>query len=262
MGNSRLLPKRFKRFRESVVEDSGVNLRGNCLDFGTKTSKFSCMARFSKTVLFIIGHIPGFSIKYKNTNWFMKFLGVCVWLFNRRFMTNYTTTLKWTVYFPSEKFVKDDADRAVSILMHEFIHLWDRKQKGIAFSLLYALPQGGVILPLGLLLSIGWFIPWWGNLILGLLAILFLMPWPAPWRMLHEMRGYTMNLAYDYWLYGANMDKEDSFIAGQFTGWGYYSMWHFHKDIQARIDHVEDDIKNDRLDEPFRLAKNFLKEIP
>jgi len=220
------------------------------------------MDKFNKAVAFIGGHIPSFSIKYKNTSWFMKFLGVFVWLFNRRFMTSYTTTLKWTVYFSSEEFVKKNPDRAVAILMHEFIHLWDRKKKGIAFSLLYTLPQSGVVLPALLLLSIGWFIPWWGNLILGLLAVLFLMPWPAPWRMQWEMRGYTMNLAYAYWMRGTNMDTLDEFIAEQFIGWGYYRMWAFKADIQARIDHVEEDIKDDQLDEPFRLIKNFLKEKP
>jgi len=76
------------------------------------------------------------------------------------------------------------------------------------------------------------------------------------------MRGYTMNLAYAYWMRGTNMDTLDEFIAEQFIGWGYYRMWAFKADIQARIDHVEEDIKDDQLDEPFRLIKNFLKEKP
>ena len=220
------------------------------------------MDKFNKAVAFVGSHIPGFSIKYKNTSWFMKFLGIFVWLFNRRFMTDYVTTLKWTVYFPSEEFIAKNPDVTTSILLHEFVHLWDRRQKGTAFSLLYMLPQAGSILLLLVLLAIGWFFPWWGNLILGLLAILCLLPWPAPWRMRWEIRGYTMTLAYAYWVRHDNMDDYDKFIKKQFTGWDYYRMWPFDKDIQAKIDKVEDDIRNDRLGEPFTLAKKFLKERP
>jgi hypothetical protein len=220
------------------------------------------MDQFNRALAFIGGHIPGFSIKYKNTSWLMKALGVLIWLFNRRFMTDYVTTLRWTVYFPSPGFITKNPDLSAQILMHEFVHLWDRKQEGIAFSLLYALPQGLVVFPLLALLGAGWFIPWWGNLILGLLAILCLMPWPARWRMTHELRGYTMNLAYAYWMWGTNMDTLDEFLVKQFTGWGYYKMWDFGGDIQKRIDGVEEAIKTDRLGEPFGLVKNFLKEKP
>lgn len=219
------------------------------------------MNKFHEAAAFVSKHIPNFTVKYKNNSLFMKFLGVLVWVFNRRFMTDYTTTLKWIVYFPSEEFVKKSPDRAVSILMHEFIHLWDRKKKGVAFSLLYTLPQSGAVLPLAMLLGIGWLIPGWGNLILGLLVVLFLLPWPAPWRMQWELRGYTMDLAHAHWQ-GHNMDTLDEFIIEQFTGWNYYRMWAFENDIRARIDRVKNDIKDDRLDEPFQLAKNFLKEKP
>lgn len=216
------------------------------------------MEKFNKVVTFVKSHIPGLGVKYKNDSFLMKLLGVLIWPFNHRFMEDFTTTLKWTVYFPSKEFIEKDPDRAIMILLHEFVHLWDRKEKGVIFSLLYLLPQVGAALPLMLLLGIGWFAPWWVSLILGLLVVLLLLPWPALWRARWEMRGYTMNLAYAYWVLGTTIDSE--FIKEQFIGWNYYKMWPFEKDVQAHINLAKEAIRQNTLDKPYRLAKNFIKE--
>ena len=70
--------------------------------------------------------IPKFEIRYKDESLFMKFLAVLVWIFNRRFMTDYTTTVAPKVYFPSRAWADANPRRVWKILAHEYVHLHER----------------------------------------------------------------------------------------------------------------------------------------
>ena len=55
-------------------------------------------------------------------------------------------------------------------------------------------------------------------------SVLFLVPWPSPWRTKWELRGYGMNVALTQWLYGVFTQKHRESIIGQFTGPSYMFM--------------------------------------
>jgi hypothetical protein len=174
-----------------------------------------------------------FNIAYKEDSGFMKFLGTLMF-FNPRFMDKYITTIGKTVYFPSAEFVAIHAPALRSVLAHEFYHIWDAKRTGsLRWHLLWLFPQ--VLAPLALLalLAFVWFPAIW-----MLLALLFLIPWPAYWRKKYELGGYTMSLfalneqLKDWGLDEAKRREEltetaDIMDKGQFRGAYYYFMWPF-----------------------------------
>lgn len=217
------------------------------------------MENFIQACNFVKSIIPGFRVKYKNRSLLMKFLGALIWPFNRNFMTDYVTALKWTVYFPSEKSIHSNPESAIEILMHEFIHLWDRKQKGVWFSLGFLSPQIWAIVPFAGLAVFGWLFPiWTDSLILGI-GMLCLAPWPSPWRTRFELRAYTVTLAYKQWTLGVLASAEGmEWIEQQFTGWYYYKMWPFKNSIANRIDTIIEQIRANKLGIPVTYVRTFL----
>lgn len=186
--------------------------------------------------------IPGAQVKFKNESWLMKMIGFILSPFNPGFMTDYITTIGYTVYFPTRQYYESAPEASFSILTHEFVHMWDRKQDSL-FSLKYLFPQ--ILLPIPLVLfTLFAFDAAWilgllplayvigiafskrsrASLIISLVAgsvaslafgVLFakwrilillgcavLAPWPAFWRSHYELRGYGMNMALQQWLYG------------------------------------------------------------
>jgi hypothetical protein len=212
-------------------------------------------------------YFPKFEVRYKNTSWLMRFLGVVLYLFNRKFMTDYTTTLGYIVYFPSRKYVEKSDSRAMRILTHEFVHIWDRNILGwFKYTVGYMFPQICALVPLLAMLVLCWFsfpgkqaTAW----ILGANAIGCLFPWPAPWRMLLELRGYTMSAAVRLWWRSETIQWD--WIYAHFTGWDYYRMWPYPKDITERFAVGMQPIFEDRpalLGSPFVLIKQWLQEAP
>jgi len=171
--------------------------------------------------------------KFKDESRFMRFLGVML-LFNPKFMTSYTTVIGNTVYFPSKKWMHENESSAAAVLCHELVHVDDGKRVGkLTFALSYLFPQ---LLALFALSSfvIG---PW------GLLFLVFLGPWPAPFRAFWELRGYLMTDMVRMRQTGKYSRLE--WIIGQFTSGTYYFMWQFPK-------HLEEEIENNR-----ELIENF-----
>jgi hypothetical protein len=124
-----------------------------------------------------------FSIKYKNQSLLMRVIGFLLF-FNKDFMTKYITTIGNTIYFPSEEFVITKEQTSINILAHELVHVQQAKHYSkIIFSILYLFPQCLVVLSLLAPISL-WF----------LFFLLFLLPFPAPWRTKFELEGYTMSL--------------------------------------------------------------------
>lgn len=214
---------------------------------------------FENMVALVKKEIPNFEVKYKNESLSSKILGILVWLFNRHYMTRYTTTRYPCVYFPSRKFVKESPSRAVKILAHEFVHLVDRKRCGFWFTLSYGLPQIAALVFLLIPAIVAFVQPWWVALLTAIPAAVCLLPLPAYWRMKWEMRGYAMNVAIDYWHYGSVQVSTLAWIATHFTGWDYYKMWPFKKNVMDRLSDVVDEIKQNQVGYPFREVKQFVK---
>jgi len=181
--------------------------------------------------------IPGFRIGYKDEklalrDWKLWVAARTVGLFNKRFMTDYTTTLYPTVYFTSRSVVEEDPLGCFRTLCHEYVHLWDEKKRRLLFPTSYLLPQILAVFSLGALGAI-WCL--WFLLFLGFLG--FLAPWRSPWRSRWEMRGYTMNLLTHYWSQGTVPESLRSHIVPCFTDVGaYYRMWPDAKAVRLEID--------------------------
>ncbi len=187
--------------------------------------------------------VPGFAIRFKNKSLWMRFLGIFAQLFNREFMTRYTTTTGRSVYFPTEELFLAHQGIYAETLAHELMHMVERKQEGLVWNFLrYAFPQILAVLALFALGAIWnlWFL-------LALLFLLALVPLPAPGRMNIELNGYTMSMAVAFWIRGTISDQYFEFYTKQFTSSAYYFMWPFSKDIMHRLKMRAQDIRTDAV---------------
>jgi len=221
---------------------------------------------------FVREHIPGFEVRYKNESWVSKIIAILIWVFNREYMKSYTTTRYPCVYFPSKKFVNDNPRLATKILLHEFVHLWDRKNQGVMFTLRYLSLQWMAI-PNILFATIWVFVvqyPEWARwTFAGLgwgVGVLCLLPWPSKGRAKAEIRGYSMNMAVNYWRYGVVRQKTKDWIIEKFTGWEYYRMWPWESDVnswltracaQVRYELFGMESISGRSGRPYQLAKEM-----
>lgn len=165
----------------------------------------------------------GLQIRFKDESFFMKLLGFILF-FNPKFMTNYTTTIGRTVYFPNHKWLAEKKDDVAHVLAHELVHIRDADEAGsLIFSYGYLFPQSFAVLSL-----FATFVsPWW------LLCLLFLLPIPAPIRTYYELRGYAITDATYYKSTGEFTDI--SWMSSQFTSGSYFFMWPFKNNIESRI---------------------------
>lgn len=178
------------------------------------------MSSFNKVLSYLKTKNSKINIYYKDKSNLMKLLSY-VLFFNKNF-NDYTTTIGNNVYFPSEKYIQQNDVIAAITLIHEYVHIDDRKNYGLWFSFSYLLPQIFALLFIALLPI--------KFLISALGLILFLLPLPAYFRKVWEVRGYTANLIAYYVLYPDKVDRfdmlidvyNDNFIYSQ-----YYYMWVF-----------------------------------
>lgn len=201
--------------------------------------------------------IPGHNVRYKDENFISKLIGVLVWIFNRRYMTSYTTTRFPDVFFPSQSFVEENWLRAWKILSHEYVHLYDRLTQGVWFNVRFLSPQIFALLAIAAVMTI-WTGPWG---LLGLTPLVLALPWPSPGRKNIELRGYMMSMAVNYWRYGSIREQTVEWIAGQFTGSAYYFMWPFGGDIRAKLWQAARDIESGKVlnDPVFREVHDIVK---
>lgn len=204
--------------------------------------------------------VPGFKLAFKDESWHQRVLGLVLSPFNKRYLSDYATTLGDTVYLPSKEFYEASPDRAFSILAHEFVHLCDSKTHGRWFQASYLLPQllGVLLAPLAVL---GALISWW-SLALLLPALACLAPLPSPWRSHWEARGYTMTMAVFYWMSGSCSSAQRGNIALNFYGPGYYFMTWGQSRAEKLINYRYEEIVAGRFDgeEPFSVVKAFMSE--
>lgn len=232
--------------------------------------------KYEETIKIIKTRLPNFQVKFKDENLLQKMIGFILF-WNKKYMTEFTTTMFGNVYFPSKEWLEkgiklpDDTKnsgyreiggyrRAWKTLWHEYIHLWRAKKLRPWFNISYLLPQIlAVISPLSLLAI------WFNNLWLICAAtLIFLAPLPAYWRMKEELYAYTMSLALNIWRYGSVKDSSLEYIKNHFTGWNYYLMWPFSDDIDGLLEKAVRDIEYKKVfdypnSEPFHEAYSFIK---
>lgn len=168
-------------------------------------------------------YFPNLQIKYKNESRFMKFVGMLLF-FNKTFMTNYTTTIGSTIYFPDSKYLESNPVSGAVTLLHELVHVYDSmKYTRFLFSILYLSPQILFLFTLPLMI-ISW------KLIF--VSLLFLLPLPSFFRMHFEKRAYLVSLyVLNYLIINkmihADLDANKEYYLTQFKSGGYYFMWPF-----------------------------------
>jgi hypothetical protein len=204
--------------------------------------------------------VPNFEVRYKDSSWVQKLLGFFLGFFSSGYMTKFTTTLYPNVYFPSEAFYKEDAGKSFAILAHERIHLLDTQSNPIWFRVSYLLPQLLCVpfIALGFLfLSLSW----WVSGIFLVLGILSLLPWPSPWRVAIERRGYAANLAITYWVTGKVPSKLVGKIYDHFVNSDYYWMSWGQASVNAWLDSVQTSLRDGTLkrEAPYSSIYIFLK---
>jgi len=180
------------------------------------------MTHFEYLVDELQTHVP-FRIRYKDESPEMEVIDAFVSPFSPTFMENYTTVIGSTIYFPSRAALMRNEEQAMRTLAHEAVHLLDADRWWMPiFSMGYLFPQ---ILALGVFLS-PW-LGWW-----AMLFLLFLLPWPAPFRFYYESRAYAIDMLL------APADKQDIYmqrIVKQFTGWSYFRMYPFPDFVEGQI---------------------------
>ncbi len=203
--------------------------------------------------------IPKFEIRFKDESKLQKFLGLLVWLFNREYMTRYTTTLYPVVWFPSRAFYESRPKVSFTILAHELVHLLDTQKHPFWFRVSYlfpqvlALPAFLAIIPTAIVAGL------WALLPLGI-ALVLLAPWPAPWRSFWEYRGYGMNLAVFQWSSSVAMEEMRDAIAGHFVTAGYYFMCWSRQTATAKLTEYVTAAREGALQqqEPYKQVYEFL----
>jgi hypothetical protein len=178
-----------------------------------------------------------FFIKYKNESFLMKLLNIILF-FNKGFMTDFTTTIGNTIYFPSKELIEQDPDLAISIVSHELIHIKQSKSYGgLGYSILYLFPQ---ILSLLSILFVVWF-PF-------IFCLIFLLPIPAYFRMKFEFEGYLATLlmlklilterGFSKEEIKNKLEEKGNVLNKYFKDSGYYYMWPFGVDFTKEIQSI------------------------
>jgi hypothetical protein len=104
----------------------------------------------------------------------------------------------------------------------------------------------------------GWALVGWKLLIL-LGALLFVIPWPAPWRTKWELRGYSMNVAFAVW-WGYWTPAIRDQIALNFTGPNYFFMCWSSSKIRAALDQAAEKAQAGEIqrETPYSTVHDFL----
>ena len=171
--------------------------------------------------------VPDFKIKYKDEDKLMLTLSKILF-FNKRFFTDFTTTIGKTVYFPSREKVRKNTGNYFSTLCHEYVHVLDYVQNPFLFVIKYLFPQ--LLIILALLAFFAFINPLY---LLFLIALAFAAPIPAPGRTWAELRGYGMSLKVKQWKGKKNI-KADDYIE-QFTSANYYFMCPFSNYVKKKL---------------------------
>tara|TARA_Y100000034_G_scaffold86397_1_gene103598 strand:+ start:824 stop:1522 length:699 start_codon:yes stop_codon:yes gene_type:complete len=205
--------------------------------------------------------IPNFKIVQKEDSFLMKTLSFFLF-FNKRFMTNYITTIYPNIYVPRWWGRRSKKWNSVELetLAHEYVHLYDRKRLGWLFNVLYLSPQIFALLAFGAIWN-----PWW------LLCLLFLLPLPSLGRTWLEFRAYKIGLLTRYWILCSYKNKTEekywnfinnegvNWVVKQFSSSAYYYMFPFENFLRKRfIKSLENVRINNELSSEMDKVRNIL----
>jgi len=222
---------------------------------------------YEELVAVITREIPGFTIRFKTDSRLQRLIGfVLRWVipFNRRYMTDYTSTFYPDVFFPSRAWLEEDYWGAFKILAHEYVHLFDGKEDGPqTFSLKYVMPQLFALPFLAVFIVAWWAGPWWLKWWALGSTVLNLLPLPAVYRMRYELRGYAMGLFINHVRHSSIKASTIAWMVDQFVKSGYYFMWPFRKNMTGRMAAVAAEIKaghftDDVAEHPYAVVKRIL----
>jgi hypothetical protein len=97
---------------------------------------------------FLRKKIPELRVSYKDRSSVHKILGFLLKPVNPGYMTDFVTTLRSDVAFPSEKDYLSRPQRSFNVLSHEFVHACDHRKSPLWFTLSYLFPQILCFIPL------------------------------------------------------------------------------------------------------------------
>jgi hypothetical protein len=201
------------------------------------------MTDFERFVKLLEEEVP-IKILYKDESFWMKTLHIFMRFFNPTFMTDFTTTIGYNIYFPSKTFIAENENVALRILAHEAVHLLDAKRYSrFLFAFLYLFPQnmglGVLAFPL---------LGWWASIFL-----VFFLPIPASFRYYFETRGYLMNMITH------PFPSPERYIH-YFIGWDYYKMYPFKKAVHQKLLYWQQKLENGE-DEVLVKVWKMYKEV-
>lgn len=206
-------------------------------------------------------YFPEGKVKYKNESSLMKFLGILLF-FNKEFMTDFTTTIGDTIYFPSKEYIEKKPTTSKVIFLHELVHIYDSHRIGrILYSLSYLLPQ--ILAPFSLLLLL---ISW--KIAIPML-VLFMLPLPAFFRMYYEKRAYVVSLYASHHIgkklnLTVDLKKSKEHYISQFKNGSYYFMWIFDWKLRKDFDEAVAKIKAENRpyeDKIFDIIDDLIKQL-
>jgi len=157
------------------------------------------------------GEFSGFRIVAKERSVLMwsVYIVTMMWIWNRDFMGKFVTTIGSVVYVPGGEF--SPTIESYALLNHELQHIQDSRKFGMPiWAFLYLFPQS--LAPLAL------FAFWWPP---AAIALVCLAPWPAPFRVWAEARGYEEGLKT---MVDWGLRPRVDWLEGVFTGWHYWRM--------------------------------------
>lgn len=171
--------------------------------------------------------------------WWIVYYVALMFIWQRKFMTDYTTVVGSNIWRPRlydfGKGARAAGDYAT--LRHEMVHVRDSRRWKVLWTPLYFFPQALALGAFG-----AFWTPWcW-------LFLLFILPWPAPFRVWAELRGYDETFRAIHNLKGRaspeSRERQLDWMVEIFCGWGYWRMsWsqariraHF-KILFAELDH-------------------------
>lgn len=170
---------------------------------------------YERVANFMIRQGLHFTARTKTESSLMKAISVV--LFFVPFMTDFTTTIGSTVYYP-EDYVDEFPDDAAQTLGHEGFHIKQRKRDGFVYNLKYLFPQ--VLAPLALLAFLAF---WWLPALWFLLFLVCLAPLPAPFRVKYEREAYLVTMVLDArkgW--DIRGDWYQKYMVEHYCGFNYY----------------------------------------
>lgn len=228
--------------------------------------------------------VPGFEVRTKSESTVMRMIAAIL-IFNPRFLTEFITTL-FTIMFAPRTTVTDDGVAHEGVHAYDYVRAPVRFVFGYLFPQVLAVaPLVGLIVTIAavkwyLLVNVALpFLAWWflafrgqvrfasiafyagltvlvvqalacswvAGLIFALLLVAAVAPFPAPWRVQSELRGYAMTMACTYWRTGEIPAVLMAHIHSQFVGWNYYKMSWDPSGMHAKLNAIKAAILDDSI---------------